>query len=121
MLREGVFARLRPYSVEAGQPPWRRVPKVDMLPRSRRGVLTPALLALLAVIAVEAAVLRYLYSDFLLTGEATEVAAARLADAERLRSQEESTVAGLDATMQELDAQIGQLSGALAHSYATDR
>lgn len=115
-LRGGVFARLRPYSVDAGEPTWRRVPKVDMLPESRLGVWTPVLLALLAVIVVEAVVLRYLYSDFLVTGEETAFAVARLTDAERLRSQEESTVAGLDATIQELDAQIEQLSGALAQA-----
>ena len=89
---------------------WRRVPRVSLLPEERPSILTPLVLALLAVLIIEAAGDLYLYRDLSAQEDLVDAAQAVL-DAEFGRVDAvEVTIADLEERLGLVDQQLSELA-----------
>ena len=89
---------------------WRRVPRVSLLPEERPSILTPLVLALLAVLIIEAAGDLYLYRDLSSQEDLVDAAQAVL-DTEFGRVDAvEVTIADLEERLGLVDQQLSELA-----------
>ena len=91
-------------------PTWRRVPKIDLLPRARGSFLTPVVLGLLALILVQAVVARYLLSELAAADEAARAARSDLVAANAAKFKEENAIADQEESITGLDSEAKQLT-----------
>ena len=98
-----------PTTADAREPNWRRVPKISVVPGERASVITPLVLALLALLVVEAIVLQHLYRGLQDTSDRVAAATRDLDRVEGLVSTESNTISGKEQEIAALDAQIEQL------------
>ena len=91
-------------------PTWRRVPKIDLLPRTRRSFLTPVVLGLLALILVQAVVARYLLGELAAADEAARAARSDLVEANASKFKEENAIVDQEESITGLDTEEKQLT-----------
>ena len=91
-------------------PTWRRVPKIDLLPRTRGSFLTPVVLGLLALILVQAVVARYLLGELAAADEAARAARSDLIAANAAKFKEENAIADQEESITGLDSEEKQLT-----------